>query len=459
MNEKIKHLYWRAGFGLSPQEWQKKQNDTVKQAVDELFAQTKQAKSIAVPELPVGSEERKTMDKRDIREILKEQRQQVGEINVNWLQRMANPTESALLERMSFFWHGHFATQIKAGKPAALQLNAIRTHALGSFRDLTLAIAKDPAMIRFLNNQQNKKDSPNENFAREVMELFTIGRGNYTEKDVKEAARAFTGWSSTLTGEYVFRANQHDNGQKIFFGKTGNFDGTDIIDMILEKRETADFITRKVYRYFVNEKVDESIVRDLSSQFYKNDYNIGKLIRTIFESDWFYNEKNIGAKIKSPIDFLAGTMRTLGVTFQNKQSLLFLQRASGQMLFNPPNVAGWPGGKNWIDNSTLLLRLNLVPNLINMATLNLRVKEEAEETTTDEKAEKLAASVNFQPLNTMLGVKSEAVMLNDLATYLLQTPTAISQANLLKAYQQSGKDDFVKTATMMLMALPEYQVC
>jgi uncharacterized protein (DUF1800 family) len=291
------------------------------------------------------------------------------------------------------------------------------------------------------------------------MELFTIGRGNYTEKDIKEAARAFTGWSSTITGEYIFRPNQHDNGQKTFFGKTGNFNGNDIIDLILEKRETANFITRKIYRYFVNDKVDEVIVKELAEQFYKNDYHIGKLMRAIFESEWFYDKRNIGVKIKSPIDFLAGTMRTLDVNFQNKQSLLFLQRAAGQMLFNPPNVAGWPGGKSWIDNATLMLRLNLVPNLINMAELNMRVKEQAEEPETENAGRKLNARVNFQPLENLVQGKTEAGMLKELTNYLLQSPPAFSSDQLLAAYKQSGKTDFVKTASTMLLALPEYQVC
>jgi len=459
MSVKIKHLYGRAGFGLSPTEWQQRQKWTVQQAIDELFAKAKNAKPIPVPEVPINSELRKEMDKQDLRQLIKEQRQQVGQIGVDWLRRMANPAESALLERMSFFWHGHFATQIKAGKPAALQLNVLRRHALGNFRELVLAIAKDPAMIRFLNNQQNKKDSPNENFARELLELFTIGRGHYTEKDVKEAARAFTGWSSTLTGEYVFRERQHDFGQKTFFGKTGNFNGEDILDLILQKRETAAFITKKIYRYFVNEQVDEAIVKDLANQFYKNDYHIGKLMRSIFESDWFYQEKNVGAKIKSPVDFLAGTMRILEADFQNPQSLVFLQRALGQMLFNPPNVAGWPGGKNWIDNSTLLLRLNFVPNLVNRTELTLRLKEQAEEPETDNAGRKLNASLNLEPLNTLIGNKNDAAKLETLTTYLLQTQPSVSQAELLKMYQQSGKTDFVKTGTTMLMALPEYQVC
>lgn len=459
MNEKVKHLYWRAGFGLSPTEWQAKQNWSIQQAVDDLFSEARSVKPIPIPALLLDAESRKMMDKQDLKELIKQQRQQVGQIGVEWLERMANPAESALLERMSFFWHGHFATQIKAGKSAALQLNAIRTHALGNFRDLLLAIAKDPAMIRFLNNQQNRKDSPNENFAREVMELFTLGRGNYTEQDIKESARAFTGWSSTLTGEFIFRAGQHDFGSKTFFGKTGNFNGEDIIDLILEKREAANFITRKIYRYFVNEKVNESIIHDLAKQFYDNDYHIGKLMRSIFESDWFYDSKNVGAKIKSPIDFLAGTMRTLQAEFQNKQTLIFLQRALGQLLFDPPNVAGWSGGKNWIDNATLMLRLNLVPNLINRSELNMRLKEQAEEPDLEQNARQPNATVNFQPLEAMLGNQDETEILNELTTYLLQTPVVMGKENLIRIYERSGKTDFVKTATTMLMALPEYQVC
>ncbi|MFN7115674.1 MAG: DUF1800 family protein, partial [Saprospiraceae bacterium] len=446
-------------FGLSPQEWQQKQNWSIQQAVKELFAQVNKAPALPVPELPVDGESRKMMDKEDLKEIIKAQRQQVGEIGVAWLERMANPAERALLERMTFFWHGHFATQIKAGRSAVLQLNALRTHALGHFRDLVLAIAQDSAMIRFLNNQQNRKDSPNENFARELLELFTLGRGNYSEKDIKEAARAFTGWSSTLTGEFVFRAGQHDYGSKTFFGKTGNFNGEDIIDLILEKRACAEFITRKMYRYFVNEQVDELIVKDLADQFYKSDYDIGQLMRTIFTSDWFYDKKNIGTRIKSPVELLAGICRTLNVDFQNKQAVVFLQRALGQMLFNPPNVAGWAGGKSWIDNATLMLRLNLVPNLVNAAELTLRVKAQAEEPETDAKERRLSARVDFAPLEQLIGNQGQMEALEELTQYLLQTPVVVGNTKLLQAYERTGKADFVKTATMMLMALPEYQVC
>jgi uncharacterized protein (DUF1800 family) len=181
-------------------------------------------------------------------------------------------------------------------------LHVIRQNALGSFRTLLHGVSKSAAMLKFLNAQQNRKDHPNENFAREVMELFTLGRGNYTENDIKEAARAFTGWSANLQGDFVFRRFQHDNGSKTVLGKTGNFTGEDVLDILLEKKGTAAYITQKIYRFFVNEAVDKEKADWLSARFYQSDYNIGQLMKDIFTSDWFYEAKNIGTRIKSPIE-------------------------------------------------------------------------------------------------------------------------------------------------------------
>lgn len=458
MSNKIKHLYWRAGFGLSPEEWQQRQNWSIKQAVDALFAEAKNVSALPVPARDFDLAALRQMDKKEAAELLKKERQMVAQQNIAWVQRMANPNESALLERMSFFWHGHFACQSKSGIVAVTQLNTIREHALGNFRDLVLAIAKDPAMIRFLNNQQNRKDSPNENFAREVMELFTIGRGHYTEQDIKESARAFTGWSSTVEGTFIFRQRQHDFGQKTFMGKTANFNGEDIIDIILEQPETAQFITRKIYRHFVNEVFNEQIISDLSDRFYKSNYDIGKLMRNIFTSDWFYAPENMGTKIKSPVELLAGIMRTLNVQFANTQAILFAQKALGQMLFNPPNVAGWKGGKSWIDNATLLFRLNLVPGIINSAEIDFKTKELPEED--DLKGGKrFTASVDLQPLRKLTSGASDAAALAALTNYLLQTPIAIGQEKLAKAIGSSRQEDVLKAAVMMVMTLPEYQMC
>jgi uncharacterized protein (DUF1800 family) len=166
-----------------------------------------------------------------------------------------------------------------------------------------------------------------------LMELFTIGRGNYSEKDVKEAARAFTGWSSNMKGDFVFKKRQHDFGEKIFFEKKGKWDGDDIIDMILEKRETAEFIARKAYRFFVNEKIEEQNVKYLARVFYDSNYDIEKLMRAIFESKWFFEKKNVGVKIKSPIELIAGMIRIFEVDFKNPAALIFIEKALGQVLF------------------------------------------------------------------------------------------------------------------------------
>ncbi len=458
-NDKIKHLYWRAGFGLSPAEWQERQDWSVSKAVDALFQEATRAKPLPIAQdNAVANFRPQMMDKEKVEEMLKQEFRKTADHNTDWIKRMASPAESALLERMSLFWHGHFACKPRFGKLAVQQLNTIRTHALGNFRDLVVAIAKDPGMIRYLNNQQNRKDSPNENFARELMELFTIGRGNYTENDIKEAARAFTGWSSTLAGEYVFRQRLHDYGKKTFFGKTGNFDGEDIIDIILKQRETADFITRKIYRYFVNAEVNESIVHDLSDQFYRSNYDIGKLMRSIFKSDWFYDPNNIGTKIKSPTELLAGMMRALDVRLENDLSLLFVQRILGQTLFNPPNVAGWPGGKSWIDNSTLMVRLNLAMNIIHSSEVEFQAKEQAEEPELDRRARQLVAQVNWLPLAKLTNNRTDVAAVETLADYLLQTPVVIGADKLRKAVNLSGEADFLRAATAMVMALPEYQM-
>ena len=340
--EKIKHLHWRAGFGLSPKEWSERKNWSVRKAVNFLFKEARQAREIEAPELvaanPIG------MNEEERRERRKKERQRVIEINVEWLERMGSPDSPALLERMSLFWHGHFACRTTNGALAANQLNTIRTHALGNFRDLVLAIAKDPSMIRYLNNQQNRKQKPNENFARELMELFTIGRGNYTEQDIKEAARAFTGWSSNLAGAYVFRPGQHDFGTKTFFGKTGRFNGEDIIDLILERRETAHFIATKVFRYFVHEQVNEARVQELADTFYEANYDISTLMRSLFESEWFYDTAYIGAKIKSPTELMAGMIRALNVQFKQKTGPACCRTCSGPGTVRSAQrswLAGW----------------------------------------------------------------------------------------------------------------------
>ena len=455
--EKIQHLYWRAGFGLSPREWQENQSLTLQQAIDRLFEEAGAIKETAVP--AASGQRFRQMSTEEKEAVLKQERERLASVNTEWIQRMASGRYSALRERMALFWHGHFACQPIFGSLGAQYANTIRQHALGNFRNLALAIARDGAMIRLLNHQQNRKEQPNENFARELLELFTIGRGHYTEQDVKEAARAFTGWSSNLAGDFTFRPRLHDYGSKTFFGKTGNFDGTDIIDAILEKRETARFITGKIYRYFVNETADEARMEELSRQFYESGYEIAPLLRSIFESDWFYSPENIGSRIKSPVELIVGIIRALEVRFVNDKALIFLQRALGQVLLNPPNVAGWPGGKAWIDNATLMLRLNLSTYLFQLSEINFRTKDEPEAGERGQALRRLDATIDTRPLMDLLqGVRREHYH-ERLAEYLFLKRPGIDSA-LLEQYASGGSDwDYANSLVMRLMSLPEYQLC
>ncbi|MFK8006857.1 MAG: DUF1800 family protein [Saprospiraceae bacterium] len=458
--QRLQHLYWRAGFGMSPKEWSSKKKYSTKKAIEELFKNAHQASQRKVVKNGNGIESSKMemSSKVDKKEKRKQNKIRIGAHNTDWVLRMGNPDESALLEKMTLFWHGHFACTTKVPGWARKQLNTIRQYALGNFKELVLAIAKDGSMIRFLNNQQNKKRKPNENFARELMELFTIGRGNYSEKDVKEAARAFTGWSSNLKGDFVFKKRQHDFGQKIFFGKKGKWDGDDIIDMILEKRETSEFIAHKAYRFFVNEKVDEQKVKYLARVFYDSNYNIEKLMRAIFESKWFFEAKNVGVKIKSPIELLAGMIRTFEVDFKNPAALIFIEKALGQVLFDPPNVAGWAGGKSWIDNSTLMLRLNLANVLFQNSDLNLKIKEEFEAQKRNKRKRNVQASVNFKPFYNLFKRENEQLLLDKMGAFILQSKGSLNESTFEDFVIRNNKEDLIKSTCLRIMSLPEYQL-
>lgn len=348
--KKIHHFYSRAGFGLPPEYYFSEMSLT-----NHLDMQFEASKKILLFTTKKSKVDKKlTKEQREL--LRKESRWQ----SKKWFDRMVSSRETALTEKMSLFWHGHLACRVILGrKVAANYINAIRKNALGNYRDLLLDVSKTAAMIRYLNNQQNKKSSPNENFAREVMELFTIGRGGYSENDIKEAARAFTGWSSNLSGDFVFRKAIHDDGEKTFMGKTGHFTGEDIIDIILEKPETAMNIARKIYAYFVSEQIDEEKVEELGQLFYDSNYDISVLMRTIFESEWFYAVDVMNQQIKSPIQLLVNFCQITNAEINGAFAFGGYSRRLGQKLLDPPNVAGWPGGKAWIDNASLALRMNL----------------------------------------------------------------------------------------------------
>jgi uncharacterized protein (DUF1800 family) len=461
--QKISHLLWRAGFGPQPQVLSKEGNKSYKTVVNKLFKEAELNKPLQVVSSDaVAQVKMKDMSPEAKKEMRQESKDELRNLNVAWLSRMGNG-EAVLREKMTLFWHGHFACRTKNAYFAQEQNNKIRTHALGKFGDLLMAVSKDPAMLQFLNNQQNRKNAPNENFAREVMELFTLGRGNYTETDIKNAARAFTGWGFTPEGEFVFREKQHDSEAKTFMGKTGNFSGEDVLGLILENPQTARFLTTKIYTYFVNEKPDKRIVEGLADRFYKSGYDIAALMREIFESDWFYAPENTGNLIKSPIELLADWQSSFGLTFGQDQGWIFMEKLLGQVLFYPPNVAGWPGGKNWIDSSSLMFRLKMPEVIFQSAEVAVEAKDEGDVNTaylSKKNSKNFNASVNWEPLLTVLKDVQEPQLLDQLSEYLLQNKLTTAQKALLqKRASSASKEQLIKSLTMAMLSLPEYQLC
>lgn len=468
-NDKIKHLYNRAGFGLSLDDWKNKVD--LKNALQGLFESGHKYKflhTITLDEVEAVKEKIKSLPKEEKKDLKKILKGDVFELNHLWLNEMIN-SEAQLQEKMALFWHGHFACRSANPYFDQQYLDIIRKNALGNFGVMLYEITKTPSMLQYLNNQQNKKDHPNENFAREVMELFTLGRGNYTEQDVKEAARSFTGFGFSKEGEFKFRTQWHDFGIKNFLNISGSFSGEDILDIILEKKECAYYITKKIYQFFVNDIVDESIIQQLAEKFYQTDYDIKSLMKEIFTSNWFYDEKNIGCKIKSPIELLVGMFRIIPNQFENTDAYIFIQRTLGQIVLNPPNVAGWPGGRSWIDSSSLLFRMRLPQVIYYDKELDISPKEETPEMgmmqlkMANEYVQKLASNkLNAKPdwknITTYFSLSNNLV--NDIPNLLLsKNPEAIALKCIQSNADKSSKENEIKSILIETMSLPDYQLC
>ncbi|MCS3868803.1 uncharacterized protein (DUF1800 family) [Chryseobacterium ginsenosidimutans] len=450
-----KHLLWRAGFGAGINQLEDLKNKDSKTLINDLFKEeTFLYINYDTPDIAETvdymNDKAPAEKKKEMQRINREQNE---ELNLNFLDKMVNSKEQ-LREKMAFFWHGHFASRVVNPRFNRQILNVIRKNALGNFKDLLFEVSQAPAMLNFLNNQQNKKDHPNENFAREVMELFTMGRGNYTEKDIREGARAFTGWGYDKEGNFVERKKLHDEGTKNFLGKTGSFTGTDALNIILEQKATAKFITTKIYKFFVNENIDEVIVNKLSDSFYQSNYDIKKLMMDIFSSSWFYDQKNIGNRIKSPIELMAGMMRTLPMNIQNPENLIVYQKLLGQMLLYPPNVAGWPNGKSWIDSSTLMLRLQIPQIWSGLRPLDYRPKED-DDLDMGMKNNTNTLTKSFKNPNiTIDWARVEKIFSGkNVEDYLIQNSKSLDMSSV-----KNFSDNSVKMKVINLMSTPEYQL-
>lgn len=416
---------------------------------------------------------RKKMTPEEKKALRQLNRRGVARLNGAWLDEMVR-TDHPFLEKMALFWHGHFACRINNVLFCQQLVNVIRRHALGNFRDLLFAVSKSPAMLQFLNNQQNRKKHPNENFAREVMELFTMGRGNYTEKDVKEGARGFTGWGYNSAGRFVFRKYQHDEGVKTFLGKTGRFNGEDLLDIILAHKATAYFLTRKLYAFFVNEQVPEAVLRPLAEGFYRSGYHIAGLMEAIFRSRDFYRRENLASRIKSPVELLVGLQRAIPVVFGEQKAPLLFQRLMGQVLFYPPNVGGWPGGRSWIDSATLVFRLRLPQIIFASGLVRAQPKAMPDELMEEQTegagyrmvdpylkryARKVRTTVRWKTYEDHFKNVPDEALPRAVSERLL-TQTKNPKLELLRRYGASGsREARIRRLSIAVMSQPEYQLC
>lgn len=459
-NRHLIHLHWRSGFGITPSSLKSAKFLSKKKNVNSIFDISKKIEPIQLDLsefnqfLKTPYKKYKNMYGEEAATMLRQKSQKmVRELNFEWLKKMAS-SDCVLREKMTLFWANVFVCRDNHILHIIQFNNTLYNHALGDFGSFVKAVARTPSMLKYLNNNRNVKFKPNENFARELLELFTLGLGNYSEQDIKEAARAFTGWNFKANGDFILRINKHDENSKTFLGISGNLGGDDVIDIILKQRQCAEFICRKIYTYFVNPSIDASHLNELTDLFYK-DYNIEKLMRHIFMSDWFYDEKNIGVKIKSPVELMVGIQKTVPSVFNKQRQVTYLQKMMGQILLYPVNVAGWKGDRYWIDSNSLMFRLKLPSVLLNNANISLMPKGEFEDDFSNFYKQK---NQNFKVSNQALAyfeTHYSKSTKKELKVILVLPKLDQDTKEMLKIYQHQNAYQYC----IQLMSIPEYQLC
>ncbi len=404
------------------------------------------------------------MERRTERQMLqKKNRELVVDLNINWLQHAAEPNNSAF-EKWGLFWENVFVvTAQKVKNPALLyqyQL-MLRSHSFKDFGSLSKAVTKNPAMITFLDLQQNKKGKPNENFARELFELFMLGEGNYTENDIKEAARAFTGYRAA-DGEFRFISNQHDDSNKTVFGNTGNWDGDNIVELALEQPAARLFIPRELCRHYLSDDiVPDEFLKPLGDGWAANDYSLNWLAASFFSSRLFYASQFKGNKIKSPFEFMLGLLQDLNLDLPPlPRSIIPALRSMGQSYLNPPNVRGWVGGKHWINSATLIQRRQIVEGFFNAPSQN-RLNGDEEKAMEKAKAE---GKGHFFVTKTK-GEEWVSLAPNDRLNFFedawLANPMESDAKRSLLTFLNKNQDQplpATRTVAITLLQSPEYQL-
>jgi len=474
------HLLNRAGFGGPPSEIERLVDLGLEKAVAGLIDYEKIPDPTAAPVWAkpdperaerlmtarrAGEQERRRVQ----REEQQSQRQHFLELKSWWLQRMASGPRP-LQEKMVLFWHGHFATSMEKVRDAYLmwrQNELFRRLAIGNWLALLTEVGKDPAMLLWLDQAQSRKEHPNENFAREVMELFALGEGNYTETDITEAARALTGWSYDRRDQkFARRLIFHDPGEKVIFGKRGNFDGEDFLKLVVEHPRSAGFITAKLWNFFAGEMPSDETGAALASIFRTTGSHFKPLLRTIFLSEEFYAPSVIRNQVKSPVQWLVGTVRLLERQLPPPNVCFGLTRNLGQDLFAPPNVKGRDGGLSWITTNTLLARYNeaatLVQGDLSPAAGALSGKNPNAQMQMERRLRTIRISaVDPKKLFNEKQRTDKEALLSALEKRFLQAKLKSNQEKVLRDYldaQGELTEQVILNAIRLVMSTPEYQL-
>ena len=389
----------------------------------------------------------------ELRDFRRKQRETSDALRAWWLDCM-RVGGSGAREKLALFWHGHFATsqtKVRSNHLMLTQNETFRRLGTGPFRELCAAMAADPAMLVWLDGRQNHARSPNENFAREIMELFTLGEGHYTEEDVGEAARCFTGWVvNPENGDSMFVRRRHDDGRKKLFGKSGNFGAEEAVDLICARPRCAEFLATKLWEFYAYPQPAPALVKSLAAHYRANDLRTGELLRMILTHPEFYSPRARATQIKSPVQWMVQAARETARQLLPPGLALPLCAELGQNLFVPPSVKGWDGGTSWINSATLIRRSNSAL-LFAVAAPPLPVEAES----MDAAAWSVVAPPGARSDKAALARRLEKVFLAAPAT--AQTRRKLD-AVLAKSDFPCG-DDTVREASVVLLGCPEYNLC
>lgn len=492
------HLLRRAGFGGTPAEVDRLAALSPSEAVSFLIDYDEIPYAIAPPAVP--GELYEPEDRRSLRNLSEQERRQkrderrkmerraFEETRLWWIDRLAH-SPRPFEEKMTLFWHGHFTSGMREVRDAIKmkeQNEFLRRHALDHFGELLLGVSRDPAMLVYLDGARNNKRQPNENYARELLELFSLGEGAYTESDIKAAARAFTGWGYDERG-FVFRKALHDYDQKRFLGRSGRLNGDDVIEIILQQPACARYLAERLLKFFVTPAPDRALVESLAAVIRRERYELKPVMRTLLESRAFYHADHRGALVKSPVEVLIGTSRQFGKSIHDLRAAERAMAGMGQELLQPPNVRGWPGGATWINTATLFNRYNVVSAMLapaprgravdksewndeemferSMAEMSMRSMDMEEKSRVSQRG-----YVAFDPLAVVESyeLKTAREIVDFFATRVLATPLSEQKAELLADYLRAdGKefrpkmrkaDERLLTMLQLMCSTPEYQM-